>query len=79
MQPEHLLERKFPDGCSIKAWLGDHEGSPHVMVQWCNANNQPCAQPFMVPLPMASAVFREMTAFAEDVAGHVSDNRVEKK
>lgn len=59
------LEHTMASGFSIKAWLADHENNPHIMVHWRHPNGKPCAQPFMVPVDIAPAVFAELVAFSE--------------
>jgi len=67
MAGRNSLERAYPGGASIYAWIEDWEGALHLKVQW-RQDNKPAAQPFMVRIEQAPAVLRQLAAFAEESA-----------
>jgi hypothetical protein len=64
MDERHSIERSFPGGHVVYAWLEGDGIDAEIKVQW-RTNNKPKHQPFIVGLQSAPSIFRLLAEFAD--------------
>ena len=66
MNERHSIERSFPGGYAIYAWLEGKGSKSEIRAQW-RKNNKPIHQPFIIDLAYAPSAFRLLAEFADTV------------